>query len=115
MTAYDPVVTKSVLDNSLDELRATIIELATLMDRRFEQAEQKANERFEQFEKRADERFDTIEKKADERFNKILNILDGSTAQIDNHDVDNTARDAQLARHDRWIHTLADKTKTKLN
>ncbi len=66
------------------------------------------NKRFDQLEKRLD---DTASK---DQFDILLKTLDGFLKRLDNIEADNVARDAQYARHDRWLHQIAQKTGVKL-
>jgi uncharacterized protein YoxC len=45
---------------------------------------------------------------------RLTNTIDGFVKRLDDIETDNTARDAQLARFDRWIHQIAKKTGVKL-
>lgn len=46
---------------------------------------------------------------------KLLNTLDHFLKRLDDIEADNTARDAQFARLERWIEQLASKTGLKLD
>ncbi len=45
---------------------------------------------------------------------KLLNTLDAFLKRLDDIEIDNHARDAQLARLERWIEQVAAKTGVKL-
>lgn len=46
--------------------------------------------------------------------NRIHNQLDGIVARLDDDDVERTALESQVNRHDGWIQQIAVKTDTKL-
>ena len=62
------------------------------------------------FATQVDERFNKLEASLD----KLINTLDGLIKRLDDLETDNVARDAQLARLDRWVHQIANKTGVKL-
>lgn len=69
------------------------------------------------FAHNVDDRFNRLEEKADKferNFNKLTNTLDAFLKRLDDIEADNTARDAQLARLERWIEQVAAKTGVKL-
>lgn len=45
---------------------------------------------------------------------RLTNTIDGFVKRLDDMETDNTARDAQLARLDRWIHQIAEQTGIEL-
>lgn len=45
---------------------------------------------------------------------RLTNTIDGFIKRLDDIETDNTARDAQLARLERWIEQVAKKTGVKL-
>jgi septal ring factor EnvC (AmiA/AmiB activator) len=47
-------------------------------------------------------------------FRHLNETLDAFLKRLDDIEKDNTARDAQLARLERWIETIAQKTGVKL-
>jgi len=64
-----------------------------------------------------DKRFDTVEAdiaKLDEKYDWLLKTLDKFLKRLDDFEANELGRDAQLARHDRWLHQLADKTGLEL-
>lgn len=69
------------------------------------------------FAQRVDERFDVLEKRVDKlevQFDRLNNTLDHFLKRLDDIEADNVARDAQLARLERWIEQVAQKTGVKL-
>lgn len=69
------------------------------------------------FAQNVDERFDKLESEVADLNNKydhLINTLDAFLKRLDNIEADNTARDAQLARLERWIEQVAAKTGVKL-
>lgn len=45
---------------------------------------------------------------------KVLNALDRLATTIENNNLENAVTDTKIARHDRWIHELADQAQVKL-
>ena len=45
---------------------------------------------------------------------RILSAVEGLASTKDKKIFEDAARDAQLSRHDGWIHQIADETKSKL-
>ncbi len=45
---------------------------------------------------------------------RLTNTIDGFVKRLDDIETDSVARDAQIARLDRWVHQIAQKTGTKL-
>jgi hypothetical protein len=85
-------VTKQDLDQALDEFGVKVF---AYFDKQFKQL---------------DSRIDTLE----EKFDHLTATLDAFLKRLDDIEKDNTARDAQLARLERWIETIAQKTGVKL-
>ena len=52
--------------------------------------------------------------KIDEKYEQLIGTLDSFLKRLDDIETDNTARDAQLARLERWIEQVATKTGVKL-
>jgi predicted nuclease with TOPRIM domain len=46
--------------------------------------------------------------------NQLTNTIDRFIKRLDDIETDNTARDAQIARIERWIEQIAQKTGVKL-
>lgn len=70
-----------------------------------------------QFAERIDERFDRLEEHFDRlerHFERLQNTLDHFLKRLDDTEKDNAARDAQIARLERWIETVAKQTGVKL-
>jgi len=69
------------------------------------------------FARQVDARFNDLEhqvSKLNESHNRLVNTLDHFLKRLDDIETDDTARDAQLARLDRWVHQIAKSTGTKL-
>lgn len=127
MAKVDPVVTQSMLKEAVEDITSVIGAFAARVDERFNAVD----ERFEQVDarfKQIDARFDTLEARMDERFNVIeqqirelnekydhlVSTLDTFLKRLDDMEIQNVARDAHLARLDRWLHQLADHAGVKL-
>ncbi len=73
---------------------------------------------FSLFAQSVDERLNKLEdrtKSIDYNLDKLANTLDAFLKRLDDIEIDNTARDAQLARLERWIEQIAAKTGVKLD
>lgn len=102
----DPVVTKAILDSSL---KAAVEDIAEIIG---------------DFSKHVDERFNKVEDdiadlksdvaRLDEKYDHLINTLDAFLKRLDDMETENTARDAHLARIDRWLHQVADKVGVEL-
>lgn len=69
------------------------------------------------FAQNVDERFDALEKrvtKVEESLDRLTSTLDAFVKRLDDMETENTARDAQLARLERWIEQVASKQGIKL-
>lgn len=55
-----------------------------------------------------------IDRKLDERFRPLYALLDAYSKQVETTDQETVMLGSQVARHDRWMHGLADKTGYKL-
>jgi FtsZ-binding cell division protein ZapB len=94
------------------------------LDKKIDKAVDDLSDIIQSFVQHVDERFnkvevelsnvkqDTADLKASH--DKLLNTLDHFLKRLDDIETDNTARDAQFARLERWIEQLADKTGLKL-
>jgi predicted nuclease with TOPRIM domain len=70
-----------------------------------------------QFAERVDERFNHLEARVDrleEQFERLQNTLDRFLKRLDDIEKDNAARDMQIARLERWIEQVAQKTGVRL-
>lgn len=93
MTDY---VTKSDLNKSLDSGFSSLYKKLT---------------------KHFDERFDKIDKdvsEINEKYNHLVTTLDTFLKRLDDIEANNAARDAQLARHERWLEQIATNAGVKL-
>ncbi|MGH7157968.1 MAG: hypothetical protein ACREGD_02735 [Candidatus Saccharimonadales bacterium] len=64
-----------------------------------------------------DERFDSLEKRVDrleEKLGHLTETLDHFLKRLDDIEADNAARDAKLARLERWAEQVAKKTGVKI-
>lgn len=96
-----------------DDLGAAIQGLATSVDERFEQVDARfagVDARFDQ----VDARFDRLETELASTRSDILDAIDGLASQVRDAVQESVARDAKVARHDRWIHQLADHSDVTL-
>ncbi len=69
------------------------------------------------FAQNVDERFDKVESdiaELNKKYDQLVSTLDKFLKRLDDIEIDNTARDAQLARLERWIERVASKTGVKL-
>ena len=67
--------------------------------------------------KHFDVRFDKLDQdisEINEKYNHLIVTLDTFLKRLDDIEADNAARDAQLARLERWIEQIASKTGVKL-
>ncbi len=72
---------------------------------------------YKKLTKHFDVRFDRLEldiSKINEKYEHLIVTLDSFLKRLDDIEVDNAARDAQLARLERWIEQVASKTGVKL-
>ena len=100
-------ITKSMLDASIkgavEDIAGIIGEFSDRMDERFNKVES-----------------DVAELKSDvadlnRKYDHLVSTLDAFIKRLDDAETENTARDAHLARIDRWLHQLADQAGVKLN
>lgn len=91
-TAPDNVVTRDILKAEFDEFG---FKLFKYLDKRFAEV---------------NKRIDLL----DEKYDKLMTTLDAFLKRLDDIEKDNHARDAQLARFERWIQEIAKKTGVKL-
>lgn len=100
---HDDYVTKADLDVFGHDLHGKIVhDIASVLDA---------------FMERVDERFDRLEARVDkleENFERLNNTLDAFLKRLDDIETDNHARDAQIARMERWIEQIAKKTGVQL-
>jgi isoleucyl-tRNA synthetase len=92
----EPTVTKPMLDDAVTDIANIISD----------------------FSNRVDERFNKIEEdiaQLNKKYEHLINTLDAFLKRLDDIEADNTARDAQLARIDRWVHQVADKLQIELS
>jgi predicted nucleic acid-binding Zn-ribbon protein len=64
-----------------------------------------------------DKRFDEVNKRIDgldEKYDKLMTTLDAFLKRLDDIETDNTARDAQIARLERWVEQVAKQAGIKL-
>ena len=75
------------------------------------------SEVIQSFAQNVDERFNKLEDRMDKvehHLERLTNTLDAFLKRLDDIEADNTARDAQIARLERWVEQIAAKTGTKL-
>lgn len=99
----DQSVTISALDKRLEKQTERILtEVGGIID---------------DFAFQVDQRFNKVEAELVElntKYDQLITTLDRFLKRLDDIEADNAARDAQLARLDRWIHQIADQTGTNL-
>ena len=117
----DPVVTKSMLDESLGNFEERVDtkfnNFEKRIDAKIDHAVEELSGIIRDFAQAVDERFNRLEARADkleEGQARLLDTLDHFLKRLDDIEKDNTARDAQLARLERWIEQVAQKTGVKL-
>lgn len=69
------------------------------------------------FAQNVDDRFNKLETRVDKierNLDRLTDTLDHFLKRLDDIEDDNVARDAQLARLERWIEQIAQKTGVKL-
>lgn len=79
-----------------------------------------AQDEFTKLFQHMNKRFDIIEKQLDntatkDQFDHLIKTLDGFLKRLGNIEANNAARDVQYARHDRWLHQIAQATGVKLS
>ncbi|PJE65695.1 hypothetical protein COU91_00280 [Candidatus Saccharibacteria bacterium CG10_big_fil_rev_8_21_14_0_10_47_8] len=103
MTKNDQIVTSAVLDGALGrQTKRILTEVGGIIN---------------DFAFQVDQRFNKIEADIAElnrKYDHLITTLDKFLKRLDDIEADNSARDAQLARLDRWIHQIADKTGVEL-
>ncbi len=75
------------------------------------------NDIYKKLTKHFDVRFDKLEKdiaEINEKYEHLISTLDTFLKRLDDIEANNAARDAQLARLERWIEQVAAKTGVKL-
>jgi archaellum component FlaC len=85
-------VTQDVLKN---ELNSFAVELFKYLDKRFAET---------------NERIDGIDRKYD----KLMTTLDAFLKRLDDSEINNVARDAQVSRLQRWVEQIAKQANIKL-
>ncbi|MEO6761782.1 MAG: hypothetical protein ABI220_05460 [Candidatus Saccharimonadales bacterium] len=96
---------------------ATKQDVEEIVGRRVDKAVADLSEVIAQFGNRIDERFNQLELRVDkleEQFDRLNNTLDAFLKRLSDIEADNSARDAQIARLERWIETVAQKAGVKL-
>lgn len=95
------IVSKSV-DGAVDDLSQIIQTFAQNVDERFIKVETNI----------ADLKTDIAGLST--KYDRLITTLDAFLKRLDDAEVNNMARDAQLARLERWIEQVAEKTGVKL-
>lgn len=114
----DPVVTKSMLEENNKLLTEQLTESIST------KIINEVSELFRDFGERVDDRFNKIEADIreltsrvdglEEKYDHIIRTLDTFLKRLADSEENDLARDAQLARFERWLHQLADKANVKL-
>lgn len=117
----DPVVTQSMLEAAfeksnklitrqiVDEIGGVISEFAARVDERFNKIELRLDV-IEAEIRSLNERIDRLE----DKYDYIIRTLDAFLKRLTDVETNDAARDAQLARFDRWLHQIADQVNVKL-
>ena len=96
---------------------ATKKDVEEIVDRVVSKAVDDLTDVIAQFASRVDERFSHLEARVDkleEHFDRLNNTLDAFLKRLDDIETDNHARDAQIARMERWIEKIAKQTGVQL-
>jgi predicted nuclease with TOPRIM domain len=95
----DPVVTKSILDETI---KSAVDDIANIIDT----YTSRIDERLKRIES------DIVDLKASH--DKLLNTIDGFLKRLDEVETEQTARDAEMLRVKQWVKQIADETGVKL-
>lgn len=98
-----------VVNKAVDDLSQVIQSFAQNVDERFNKVEEDIA--------RLDTRLDRLETDVaglNQKYDHLITTLDSFLKRLDDMEANNTARDAQLARLERWIEQVAAKTGVKL-
>lgn len=86
-----------------------------------DELDKKLDEKFNEFGAKLfqylDRRFDEVNERIDkveQNFDRLQQTLDAFIKRVDDIETEDSARDAQLARLERWIEQIAEKTGVKL-
>lgn len=92
-------------------------ELTSSIDKKIDKAVDDLAGIIDSFAQQVDNRFNKVEKEIIElnkKYDHLIDTLDTFLKRLDDIEADNSARDAQLARLERWIEQVATKTGVKL-
>jgi len=93
---------EQVVSKAVDDIADIIQSFAQSVDERFNKVEEDI----------ADLKSDVAE--LDKKYDRLVRTLDHFLKRLDDIETDNTARDAQIARIERWVEQIAAKTGVKL-
>ncbi len=99
----EPTVTKPMLDEAVNDIASIISDFSDRVDERFNKVEAEIVN------------INTEIKSLNKKYDHLINTFDAFLKRLDGMEADNTARDAQLARIDRWVHQVADKLQIELS
>lgn len=118
------------IDKAVGDLSQVIQTFAQNVDSRFDAVDKRLNgveQRLDGVDKRLDgvefqlvsvnQRLDNLESGVGElnkKYDHLISTIDHFLKRLDDIESDNTARDAHLARLERWIEQIANKTGVKL-
>jgi hypothetical protein len=88
-------------------------ELAEVLDERLKQQTGEIVGIVQSFMVQVDDRFNKLEARMDEfdrKLDSLTSTLDGFLKRLDEHEVENAARDAQFARLLKWAREVSKKT-----
>lgn len=111
----EQIVEKAV-GKAVEDLSAIIGDFAAQVDTRFNKVEADISEmKIDISEMRSDiDEVKTDISRLDEKYDRLLNTMDSFIKRIEDSETKNAARDAQIARLERWIEQIAQKTGIKL-
>lgn len=96
---------------------ATKEDVQVIVNKAVDKAVDDLSEIIQTFAQSVDNRFNEVEARLDgldEKYNELITTLDKFLKRLDDMEANNAARDAQLARLERWIEQVAAKTGVKL-
>ncbi len=73
---------------------------------------------YKKLTKHLDKQFDKVKEviaDLNKKYNHLINTLNAFLKRLDNIEANDVTRDAQLARHEKWLEQIAAKTGVKLS
>jgi septation ring formation regulator EzrA len=96
---------------------ATKEDVQEIVDKSIRSTVDQLSEVIDSFAQRVDERFSRLEARVDKiekNLERLTATLDAFMKRLDGIETDSAARDAQIARLERWIEQVAKKSGVKL-